>query len=317
MDSPLDILADIDGIILRRDILATGGDDRAIARALRSGEIVRVRNGAYANRELWETYDDVTRYLVRVRVTYLASNTKVAVSHVSAALLWGAPMWRPQLDDVHLTRLDGKAGRRDAGVCQHRGALREGDLMTTAGMCVTSPTRTALDLSTVTRLEQSVPVMDHFLHTKQTTKRLLRTGASAMTYWADSLGTDMAVSFADKRRESIGESCTAVMLRGSGRPMPEPQYKIYDEHGTLIARVDFAWPELGVFLEFDGKVKYQELLRDGEDVTDVVLREKKREELICRLTGWRCIRIVWADLARPEATRTYVVSVLDGGPVHV
>jgi hypothetical protein len=72
--------------------------------------------------------------------------------------------------------------------------------------------------------------------------------------------------------------------------------------GELVAIVDFAWPELGVFLEFDGKIKYQKLLRAGESPTDVVVREKRREELICRLTGWRCIRIVWADLYRPELT---------------
>ena len=24
--------------------------------------------------------------------------------------------------------------------------------------------------------------------------------------------------------------------------------------------------------------------------------------MICRLTGWRCIRIVWADLYQPEVT---------------
>jgi hypothetical protein len=74
--------------------------------------------------------------------------------------------------------------------------------------------------------------------------------------------------------------------------------------------VDYAWPELGVFLEFDGRIKYQELLKEGESVTDVVLREKKREELICRLTGWRCIRITWADLYQPERTAAAIRALL-------
>ena len=46
--------------------------------------------------------------------------------------------------------------------------------------------------------------------------------------------------------------------------MPEPQYEIKDDRGVVIGRVDFAWPELGVFLEFDGKVKYEKLLKPGE-----------------------------------------------------
>ena len=57
-----------------------------------------------------------------------------------------------------------------------------------------------------------------------------------------------------------------------------------------------------MFLEFDGKVKYEQHLREGESVSDCVVREKQRESRICELTGWRCIRIVWADLYRPAAT---------------
>ena len=115
------------------------------------------------------------------------------------------------------------------------------------------------------------------------------------------------------RCESIGEARTLCLIYRQALPKPEVQYEIRDEWGRVVARVDFAWPELGVFLEFDGKVKYQELLKDGESPTDVVLREKKREELICRLTGWRCIRITWADLYRPEHTAADIRKVLFPG----
>ena len=33
-----------------------------------------------------------------------------------------------------------------------------------------------------------------------------------------------------------------------------------------------------------------------------MVREKQREDMICRLTGWRCIRVVWADLYTPQQT---------------
>ena len=70
--------------------------------------------------------------------------------------------------------------------------------------------------------------------------------------------------------------------------------------GRVIARVDFAWPAEGVVLEFDGKEKYLKYLRPGESVTDAVLREKRREDLIREVTGWTVIRVVWADLADPR-----------------
>ena len=64
--------------------------------------------------------------------------------------------------------------------------------------------------------------------------------------------------------------------------------------------MDFAWPELGVFLEFDGRVKYERFRRPGETLDEFLLREKARESLVCQITGWTCIRITWADLDRPE-----------------
>ena len=49
-------------------------------------------------------------------------------------------------------------------------------------------------------------------------------------------------------------------------------------------------------------MKYEGLLREGERASDVVVREKQREDMIGRITGWRCIRVVWADLYTPEQT---------------
>lgn len=103
---------------------------------------------------------------------------------------------------------------------------------------------------------------------------------------------------AHPRIESVGETRTLFCCWSQGLPAPEPQW-IVSEHGREIARLDFAWPELGVWLEFDGRQKYVKFLREGETVTDAVLREKRREERIAELTGWRCIRITWADLADP------------------
>ena len=181
---------------------------------------------------------------------------------------------------------------------------------------MTSPTRTALDLTTITDLEHCLPVFDHLLRAKLTSKSALKAGARLMDCAPGTLATDLIINLADGRRESVGESRTFYMIWGSGTPSPVPQYQVFDERGFLVARTDFAWPELKVFLEFDGKEKYLKFLRDGESVVDAVLREKKREELICRLTGWRCIRIIWADLYRPAETIAYIQSVLAGGPVH-
>jgi hypothetical protein len=104
------------------------------------------------------------------------------------------------------------------------------------------------------------------------------------------------------------------MLFRGGVPMPRPQYELRDLNGDLLACLDFAWPALGVWLEFDGRQKYVKYLRDDETVVDVVLREKERESMIAELTDWTCIRITWADLANPDVTVRRILAKLRVSP---
>ena len=67
------------------------------------------------------------------------------------------------------------------------------------------------------------------------------------------LKTDLVLRLVDDRLESVGEMRTVFMLYRGGVPAPMPQYEIRDENGAVVARLDFAWPELGVWLEFDGR----------------------------------------------------------------
>jgi hypothetical protein len=234
------------------------------------------------------------------------SQTVVALSHQSALNQWECPLWDAKMDEVHLTRPDGKAGRREAGVCQHRGVLLAGDLVERNGLLVTSPVRAALEYTTVADVEHSLVEVDDILHRGLGTDAEFRTAYAAMTHWPDTLTTDLVLRLADGRSESVGETRARYMCWRQGLPAPIPNYPILDEDGVEVARLDLAWPELGVFLEFDGKVKYERLRRPGESASDVVFREKRREDMICRLTGWRCIRIVWADLYSPERTASRI-----------
>ena len=86
--------------------------------------------------------------------------------------------------------------------------------------------------------------------------------------------------------------------------LPEPvlQFEVYDENGNLIGVTDFAWPDYGLLGEFDGKIKYGRLLKDGETTSDVVVREKEREDRIREITRWMMIRYVWRDLYQPMTT---------------
>lgn len=309
MTEALERICDEFGVFLRREAESLGVHDRAIAKAVKRGVWVRVRRGAYTFLYRWEGLSVSGHYDLLSRAVVRQSQTEVALSHQSALNQWGTPLWDAPMDEVHLTRLDGKAGRREAGVRQHRGAIGPGDIVERHGLLVTSPARAVLEYSTIADVEHTLVEVDDLLHRGLVTMKMLETRHSAMTHWPDTLTTDLVLRLADGRSESVGETRTRFLCWRQGLPAPVPNYPIYDENGVEVARVDLAWPELGLFLEFDGKVKYERLLKPGERASDVVFREKQREDLICRLTGWRCIRITWADLYTPERTAARIRSM--------
>lgn len=287
-------------VALRRELIAAGQSDASLARALRTGVYERPRRGAYVDGPLWRSMSAEQQYAVRGRAAYRQACTDVQISHTSALVLLDAPVWGLDLEDVHLTRTDGCAGRREAGIQQHSGALAEGDTITEHGTTFSSPLRATLEATVIGTVEAGLVVANHCLHRGDFTIGELRARyEQSIDHWPGSLTTDNIIRLADRRIETVGESRTFFFLWKQHFPRPIPQYEVFDG-GVLIARLDFALPDQKVWIEFDGRIKYEGLRRPGESVTDVVLREKRREEIISEITGWRCLRVTWADLAHPE-----------------
>jgi hypothetical protein len=287
-------------VFLRRDALAAGMDDKELGRRVRAGLLVRIRHGAYALADQWSGASEEGRHLMRAAAVMRTARCGAALSHTSAALLLGADVWDLELRDVHLTRPDHKGGRREAGVVQHRGLLAPPEVTVVDGWPCTKAVRTALDVTTITDVEHALVVVSSILHKKLATRTELLDGAGAMIHVPGSLTTNLVLSLADARFDRPGEVRTFYALWREGVEAPEPQYEVRDGRRTLVALLDFAWPERRVWLEFDGLLKYQKFLRRGESAADAVVREKKREDLVRRLTGWICVRVTWDDLAHPE-----------------
>ncbi|WP_084541210.1 type IV toxin-antitoxin system AbiEi family antitoxin domain-containing protein [Nocardioides alkalitolerans] len=300
------------GVFLRKEAVAAGYDDGQIAALVRRGTWHRVRHGAYVDGAVWAALDARHRHLTTARAAVRSAAVEVVASHVTSALAHGADTWNVTTDEVHLTRRDQRTGRREAGVVQHRGALGDEDVVTTNGLTHTSGTRAALEVASMPTidLEHGLVVVNSLLHRGVTTVEKLAQAADEAAHWPYTLSIPRLLALADGRVETVGESRTLYLCHIERIPLPVPQVAITDHTGLVFARVDFAWPDLGVFLEFDGKIKYQGALVDGTDVTSVVLAEKRREERIIEATGWRVIRITWADLAHPERIAERIRTVL-------
>jgi hypothetical protein len=291
----------LDNVVwLRRDALAEGYNDKQIARLVRTGDWVRVRRGAYTSGDLWRSLSPEDRHRVLCRAVLLTAHPSAALTHVSGAIEWGAETWGWDLEEVHLTRTDGKSGRREDGVVHHRGRLDESDVVVRNGVRVASASRSAAESCTIADVEPSLTVVNSLLDQGQMSIDEFHGQTEVTRSWPRSLTTELVKRLADPRIESVAESRAMHLFWREHVPRPEPQVEVFDESGRLVGRVDFLWAKQGVFGEVDGKLKYLTMRRDGETLDEFLHREKRREEQICALTGWVCIRITWEDLSRPR-----------------
>ena len=299
----LDLLTGTDesrSFVLRRDAIALGLDDNALARLVKAGELVRIRQGAYASRSRWLAYSPRQRHLVLTNAVQAQYDEHVAVSHLSQAVADGAPDWGLDLGAVHLTHLAG-GGRRGAGIVHHEGSLRVVDVSRSRHGWVTTPTRTVLDCCNLVPTEVGLVIANWYLHEGLTTLDELKLRYVEMQRSRRMLAVRLVLMLADGRIESVGESRFLYLVWRAGLPLPVLQWEVWDG-SRLVGTVDFAWPELGLMAEFDGKVKYGRLLRPGQSAGDAVFAEKRREDELREVTGLRMLRAVWSDLDRPELT---------------
>ena len=305
---------DLSGLVqLRRQLLSDGLTDNQIARLLRANVLVRIRHGAYVRSEIWAELTDADRHRLRSRAVLAVAHPSTVLTHVSSVLERGGDVWGLPEDVVHTSQADRtRAGRRRSDWIPHRGQLREEDIETINGVRVSVATRSAVEVCSIAKVEPALVVVNGLLRLKAMTLEDFHAAVQSSQRWPGSLTTDVVLRLADPRLESPGEDRFSYFCYREGLPKPEPQVEIFDEDGTSFARVDFAWPEFRVFVEFDGRAKYERFRREGETLEEFLMREKDREEKICQLTGWVCIRVTWADLNRPRQLAARIQKMLAG-----
>jgi len=143
---------------------------------------------------------------------------------------------------------------RAGGLVVHRGTLAPVDRIPVKGLPVTSLERTCWDLAQWLDIVEAVVWIDRIL-------TLGRTTTADLARYLDQRRQETvrgvrrferAVSLVDARSESQQESRLRVRLTLAGLPPPEVQFTILDDSGRFVARVDLAWPELRIAVEYDG-----------------------------------------------------------------
>ena len=286
----------MDEIKLTAELLAKGWSAAELDRRARSGEVQRIRRGAYD----WapaKSLDHRAQHCRLIAATVRQTSVEAAISHMSAAVLHQLPIWNNELERVHITRNQSGGGKVRRYVHLHAAPLAPIDVCEIEGHRVTTPARTVLDLLRTLTMERSVSIGDAALRLGMTIEELAEVAGRCIG-WRGMLQARRAMKFLDARSESVGESYSRVVLDRIGIPAPIPQYEVWDQ-GVLIGRADFCWKEFRTLGEFDGKEKYGRLLRPGQTAGDAVFAEKRREDAL-RDLGWQIVRWLWEDLYHPE-----------------
>lgn len=175
-----------------------------------------------------------------------------------------------------------------------------------AGFTVTSPLQTLVDLAAVLddlRWEQA---LESALRKKLVCIAQLEVAAEEMgrrrTPGARRIRRVLALRPAGAPPTGSILETFFVQLRRlvPGSTEPLRQVEVRNRHGQFVAFVDFAWPELGIFIELDGQGHL------GQPVYDAT-----RETAVVACTGWLVGRFTWDDVVRrPHTTRRRLVELL-------
>lgn len=299
-------VAGADSLLVLRHRNRTPADPRALQRRAVSGELTRLRSGAYVVTSVWATLRAEDRR--RLEAAAMAEqHASYRASHRTAGALWRIPSLRRH-DGVVDARVTAAAGSRtEHGVRKH--AVRDVDqhLAVVDGITCTTLERTALDLAATESFAEAVVALDHVL--KHVSEVRLR---EVLEEWNPVRGRrriEAVLAFADARSGSAGESWSRVQIDEAGLVPPVLQEPFFDADG-LIGLVDFWWPAANRIGEFDGLKKYREAqLLAGRSPGDVVAEEKIREDrLRATTTGPGVTRWIWRTLLTRGALARQLVA---------
>jgi len=266
---------------------------------VRSGELIRMRQGVYATKHAvdWAGDDPVRAHALRILTATATAGADAVASYYSAARLHRLSLLTsPPAGTVTLTLPPARKWNRarPADIVFHASELPPEHVTRLYNLPVTTVARTVADLARTLPFMDAVVVADSALSQEKTTKPELQLILKQFaTGWPGVRQARRALEFADERAESPLESAARVVFAEAGLDPPELQVTIHGEQAQFAARVDFLWRAQRVIAEADGLVKYN----DRNDLLD----ERERDHQL-REAGYTAVHFTWREIFQtPEA----------------
>lgn len=286
----------------RQDLLDEGLTDRALREQVADRRLHRVRRGHFVPTEIWNSLWPEGQHLLHIIAVCRDASSPPVLSHVSAAVVRGYPLYRLDPKRVHVcVPLPGHVGSAK-DVLRHELDLDDDDVEERAGLRLTSAARTVLDVGRTATVEAALSIADAALGVAAVTRH--RQDPDLAAVWRGDLERRLAslrgrpgvrkaeriVAFADGRAQLPGESVSRLRLQRLGFREVDLQVRI-PAPGDGAFFCDFGLEEINAFGEFDGVGKYLDpAKRGGRSVEEAVVDEKWREDWVRGTTGRGMLR---------------------------
>lgn len=242
----------------------------------------RLVQGVYADPSL--TFD----HQLRCRAVALLLPHGSSIGGHSAAAWHGAPFATAR-DVVTVVARPGVDWKGPREVRVHRTDLHPDEAQILDGVPVTAALRTAWDVATLEPVGTAVAALDAMARGGSIHLRdLIQAAREGAGRWGVTK-VRRALQLVDARAESAPESRVRVALSLAGLD-PVPQFEVC-ESGQFLARVDLAFPEAKLAIEYEGAYHFEGVQ---------IVRDDAR---LARLIGygWRVIRLTSSDLYNLDA----------------
>jgi very-short-patch-repair endonuclease len=284
-------------VFRKRDVVAAGLLSTA---QLRSSAWRRLYRGVYADADLPDSFD------LRIAGAGLLIPDRAVFSGRTAAHLHGAPQLVDGRTPVDVSVPVGVRFGPVAGLRVRETVLPAADVTRVRHWPCTTRIGTALDIARVEPLIEGVAALDVLLARDVVDRPELEHALATLSSPRGARRARRAVELADPRAESPQESRVRVLLALAGLPAV-PQFTVRDADGSFVARVDLAYPDQRVAVEYDGvwHADRSQLIRDRRRLNALVA------------VGWTVLHVTAADLREPAVlvarVRALLAARISGG----
>ncbi|UMG93928.1 type IV toxin-antitoxin system AbiEi family antitoxin domain-containing protein [Nocardioides sp. TF02-7] len=267
-------------------IAALGISRHQLRRWVKEGKVRRVLRNVYVAADA-----DVEHDLeLRCRAVDLVTPADHVVRDRTAAWLHGIDtLTYGELEvapDVETCALRGHEPSAREGVDGRTRDLVASDITVLFDVRVTTPLRTALDLSCLLLRRDALAALDAFCRVHGITRRQLEVGLRRYRRRRGVVQARELVALVDPRAESARESWTRLQIHDAGLPPPELQWWTHID-GVPTYRLDLAYPKHRIAVEYDGWDAHE---RNPEQRAN----DKSRRAWL-RANGWTIIVIRMGD----------------------